>query len=65
MLLANFHLQLVTKHMMLAQMKKILMVDFGVRLKLTDLENTLKEIGVTVQMTVFPALLKKPKNQHV
>ena len=39
--------------MMLAQMNKILMVDFGVRLKLTDLDNILVIIGVTVQMNVF------------
>ena len=39
--------------MMLAQMNKILMVDFGVRLKLTDLENMRVKIGVTVQMNVF------------
>ena len=34
--------------------------NFGVRLKLTNLlENTHKEIGVTVQMTVFPVPLQQ------
>ena len=43
----------MTKDTMLAQMKQILMVDFGVQLKLTDLENIFRIIGVTVQMNVF------------
>ena len=64
MLLADFHSYFVTKNMMLAQTKKILMVDFGVRQKMTDLENTLLEIGVTVQMNVL-TLLKNLKYQHV
>ena len=60
MLLADFHSYFVTKNIMLAQTKKILMVDFGVRQKMTDLENTLLEIGVTVQMNVL-TLLKNLK----
>ena len=75
---ANFHLQLKTKPSMLAQLKRIMKVDFGVRLKLTTLENTYQEIMVIVQMIAFPVplrvllllllpllLLKNLKNPHV
>ena len=53
MLLANFHLRLVTKRSMLAQWNSILMEDFGVRLKGTNLEDTFQEIMVIVQMTAL------------
>ena len=52
MLLANFHLRLVTKGSMLAQWNSILMEDFGVRQKWTNLEITRKEIGGIVQKNV-------------
>ena len=53
MLLANFHLRLVTKRSMLAQWNLILIEDFGVRLKGTDPEDTFQEIMVIVQKTAL------------
>ena len=49
---ANFHLHIMAKNMILVPLILILMEDFGVRQKWTNLEITRREIGVIVPENV-------------